>query len=185
MLNGTTPKRHRLTDQQLPSHRNILQRADIVTHTHTVSSITFKYQHADIKTSTYWKKRQRQKRDTDRRQPNAAWITTMWFSMNSPIVSQTGGRARKQRQSFGKPSFFPFCCYCIPLPQQSRSVHMCRTRLELQSSSRFLVSWDRAFKGIKCAVISPHAYRANEGWGWNIGNQARKSSSGQKHNFSD
>lgn len=30
--------------------------------------------------------------DTERRQSNAAWITTMWFSMNSPLVSQTGGR---------------------------------------------------------------------------------------------
>ena len=30
--------------------------------------------------------------DTERRQPNAACITTMWFSTNSPLKSQTGVR---------------------------------------------------------------------------------------------
>lgn len=57
--------------------------------------------------------------DTERRQPNAAWITTMWFSMNSPLVSQTGGREdgrrggrRAEEQSLGKPLFFSVATVC-------------------------------------------------------------------------
>lgn len=66
MQSGATPERRRLTDQQLRSHRHFLQQADTHTHAHTLSSITFKYQRADIKNL------QTTVGDTERRQPNAA-----------------------------------------------------------------------------------------------------------------
>lgn len=124
--------------------------------------------------------------DTERRQSNAAWITTMWFSMNSPLVSQTGGRVgggeedEQRSRAWGNPCFVLFCCYCMLLAQQNRSVHMRCICFELQSSSRVLSSSNPSLLRHKtgCQISEMSG-------GWDIENQARKIPRRQKQSFSD
>lgn len=132
------------------------------TNTHNHSSTVHTHTPVSWKTNRCWEENTTVG-DTEWRQPNAAWITAIWFSMNSSLASQTGGReegkeGRKRGAELGETLFFlSLCCYNVLLAQLKRSIYVRCITFKLQSSSHFLLLKSEPLKGTRQAVRFAHA----------------------------